>query len=81
MRRSKNVRLSGNGLTIMPAALRGPNEPAEFDLEVARLGLAGASEERLAANSELFAWARRWYRTKYIPEKLLEKWGLEPDVG
>jgi hypothetical protein len=80
MRRSKNVRLSGDCLVIMPAEMRGPNEPTEFDLEVARLGLTCASEECLAANTELFTWARRWYRMKYIPERLLEKWGLKPDV-
>ena len=81
MRRSKNARLLSRSFTIMPAELRGPDEPTEFDLEAARLGLTGASEARLVANSDLLVWVRRWYRTKYVPENLLEKWGLEPDAG
>ena len=77
-RRPCHTRTTPDGLTLLTAVMRGPAEPTEFDLEMARLGLTGATEERLVASAALRAWVQRWYRMKYVPEKLLEKWGLEP---
>ena len=76
-RRPYHTRTTPDGLILLTAVMRGPAEPIEFDLEVARLGLTGAAEERLAASTALRAWVQRWYRMKYVPEKLLKMWGME----
>lgn len=59
----------------------GPLEPvaSEFDKKVAALGLK-YKPERHAHSRELKAWIREHYRSRYVPEHLLELWGLTLDV-
>lgn len=63
----------GNGLHLECSAMRGPQEPTEFETEARRLGLA---PEVRAGSPELRHWAARWCRTKYVPEDLLKIWHL-----
>lgn len=63
----------GSGLHLECAAMRGPQEPTEFEAEARRLGVA---PEARSSSPELRRWAMRWYRTKYVPEDLLKIWHL-----
>lgn len=54
-------------------ALPVPNLPAKFEKEVERLGL---TPEKYVESSELRVWCERNKNRFYIPEWLLETWGL-----
>lgn len=54
--------------TLPQAQMRGPDEPTEYDLALAQLG---------ASSPELDDWVRKWYLSKYVPEDVLVKMGLE----
>ena len=57
-----------NPMSMLPLAqMRGPNEPTEYDLALAKFG---------PGSPELDAWIRKWYWTKYVPENVLIKMGL-----
>jgi hypothetical protein len=52
-----------------------PNKPTEFDFEIDRLGL---SDERFWEFSKsLKSWVRQHRNFRYVPEWLLDRWGLE----
>ena len=56
-------------------------EKCAFECEVERLGLAGESVFQLASaidikHRSLRIWAKRHARTRYVPEELLEAWGI-----
>lgn len=53
-----------------------PDRPTHFELEVERLGLNG-DRRKLFACEKLRKWAERNRDRKYIPEWLLNAWGLE----
>ena len=58
-----------NPMSMLPLAqMRGPNEPTEYDLALAKFG---------PGSPELDAWIRKWYWTKYVPENVLIKMGLD----
>jgi hypothetical protein len=51
-----------------------PNIPSEFERLVIHLGLRTTQQQ--LASRQLRDWARRNYRTRYIPENLIIRWGL-----
>lgn len=65
-----------NGETIVPVP---PESPTYFELELDRLGLAGESYEALRYSRELFRWAGEHRLKHYIPEVLLNAWGIAPE--
>jgi len=52
-----------------------PNE-CDFDYEVRRLNLIGASLARLLESKPLRYWAILHAKTRYIPTDLLDAWGI-----
>lgn len=76
-RRNKKIKVSdpNDRFKLLPAAMRGLGDPTEFELEARRLGL---SQDGWTGNQELRSWVTRWYQTRYVPEKLLDAWGLKP---
>lgn len=59
-------------------------EKCAFECEVERLGLAGESLFQLASATDikhraLRFWAKRHSRTRFVPEYLLEAWGIYLD--
>jgi hypothetical protein len=46
--------------------MRGPDDPTEYDLAAATLPPA-----------DLDAWVRKWWRSRYVPEKVLARLGLD----
>jgi len=50
---------------IMPGPMRAADEPTEYDV----------AAKTLEGNA-LTAWIRRWYMTRYVPEKVLEEMGI-----
>jgi hypothetical protein len=54
-----------------------PAVPTEFEKEVRRLGL---TKENCARSSELRRWCERNKNHCYIPEWLLQAWGIEVDA-
>ena len=51
-----------------------PALPTEFEVEVKRLGLAGAD---WVASAALKRWCDRNCNRVYVPEWLLKEWGIE----
>jgi len=54
-----------------------PVLPTEFDQQVRRLGLA---EAEYVSSVELRRWCQHNRNRVYIPESLLEEWGIEVDI-
>lgn len=54
-----------------------PVLPSAFELQVEKLGL---KPELYSASLELRAWVRLHYKTAYVPEGLLERWGYSIEV-
>ena len=55
-------------MSMLPqTAMRGPDDPTEYDLAVKRLGPTGPAIE---------AWVRQWCWTRYVPEDVLKAMGL-----
>jgi predicted small metal-binding protein len=50
--------------------------PTQFELECGRLGLT-CNEAAQAQSKELRKWCRQHADSRYIPEKLLEAWGIK----
>jgi hypothetical protein len=71
---SRNSRNS-NWANGRPIAIR-PRAPTGFEEEVRRLGL---DERTCEASRELKKWCERNKDQCYIPEWLLERWGLAVD--
>jgi len=55
-----------------------PYEPTGFEILVAELGLKADS---YVGSPELKKWVNRNFKTKYVPENLLESWGFVIDIG
>jgi hypothetical protein len=53
-----------------------PDNPTHFDLTVEKLGLSGQCLNSLFLSKHLRAWAERNRWKWYVPEILLESWGL-----
>jgi hypothetical protein len=54
-----------------------PNTPTSFDEMVRRLKL---SEKEYRSSIPLKEWARKNKDSKYVPQDLLEAWGIDVDV-
>jgi hypothetical protein len=54
-----------------------PNTPTSFDEMVRRLKL---SEQEYRSSIPLKEWARKNKNSKYVPQDLLEAWGIEVNV-
>jgi hypothetical protein len=54
-----------------------PNTPTSFDEMVRRLKL---SEQEYLSSIPLKKWAQQNKDSKYVPQELLEAWGLEVNV-
>jgi len=50
-----------------------PETPAGFDMLLYRLGI---TEKEAVRNPVVHSWVRLHYRTKYVPEKVLEAVGV-----
>lgn len=50
-------------------------KPTRFD-DVLRD--AGVTHEKAATHPEVRAWVKKWYRSRYVPEPILEELGLDP---
>ena len=79
--RAKAARAAGNPYgTLTAISMRGPNDPTEFDLQVRAVKLTGGSIGLLTGSPQLREWVKLWYRQRYVPEELLDAWGLRlPD--
>jgi hypothetical protein len=53
---------------------RQAGDPTAFEIEAKRLKLLPAQYQ---TSVQLREWARKWCSSKYVPEKLLEAWGME----
>jgi hypothetical protein len=61
----------------LPAAADPPPEPPEFERLLQR---AGVKETEAAKNPQVRQWVKSFYRTKFVPEKILDEIGLVVDV-
>lgn len=64
--RPKNVTKSDSSGCLVPAPMRGPDEPTDYDK-------AAVTLDALA----LEQWVRSHYRSRYVPEVVLERLGLQ----
>jgi hypothetical protein len=69
------VRKRGNPNWGQPITLP-PSSPSEFEMQVRQLGLA---PETYVYSAELRAWCERNKDRFYVPEWLLEEWGIAVD--
>lgn len=53
-----------------------PEKPTQFELEVARLKLP---EREIVFSDSLRRWAKRNAHRRYVPEALLQAWGIIVD--
>lgn len=53
-----------------------PNLPTAWDLELSKRGL---NNESALASLEMRSWAQSHRKSKYIPEKVLEYWGMSKE--
>jgi hypothetical protein len=74
--RSTPTRKRGNPDWGKPFAFA-PHFLTEFEMEVRRLRL---TKEMYAFSAELHGWCEQNRNRFYIPEWLLEKWGIEVDI-
>lgn len=51
-----------------------PNNPTMFERQCMKLGLA--TESAQLASKHLREWSRRNYKIRYVPERLIVRWGL-----
>jgi hypothetical protein len=53
---------------------RQAGDPTAFEIEAKRLKLLPAQYQ---TSVQLREWVRKWCRSRYVPESLLEAWGME----
>ncbi len=77
--RTGNKKRVGNPNWGRPMDWNGPIDPvpSAFDKKVESLGL---KPERYGHSKELKVWSKEHYRTRFVPENLLDLWGLSLDV-
>ena len=63
-----------NRFQLVAGKVASPEHKTAFEVEVARLKLQPAQYQ---TSVQLREWVRRWCSSKYVPESLLEAWGME----
>jgi len=55
-----------------------PNRPTEFEVRVKQLGL---SKQDYTSSAKLRSWCERNRNNFYIPEWLLDEWGIQVELS